>query len=52
MRVIVLAILFRAYLCDSGKGNMPGHVGSPGQIDPKKLWDILSFDLQMNSSLW
>lgn len=30
---------------------MPGHVNSPGQIGPKKFWDILSFDLQMNSSL-
>lgn len=29
---------------------MPEHVSSPGQIGPKKLWDILSFDPRMNSS--
>lgn len=39
-----------AYLCDSGRGNMPEHVSSPGQIGPKKLWDILSFDPRKNSS--
>lgn len=29
---------------------MPEHVGFPGQIGPKKLWDILSFDPRMYSS--
>lgn len=42
---------YQAHLCGSGRGNMPGHVGSPCRTGPEKLWDIPSFGLQMNSSL-
>lgn len=49
-QIRMMTAMCGAYLCDSGRGNMPEHVSYPGQIGPRKLWDILSFDHRMNSS--
>lgn len=40
----------QAHLYDSGRGNMPGHVGSPGRSDPERWWNILSSGPRTNSS--
>lgn len=48
-RSSVMLANYWAHLCDSGRGNMPGHVSSLGRTGPKKLWDTPSFAREKNS---